>query len=46
LDIKDVRKQSEFLDILEKIMYLFENESQKGVLMIREFLEKHMKELH
>jgi prophage maintenance system killer protein len=46
LDIKDIRKQSELLDILEKIMYLFEDESQKGVLMIREFLEKHMKELH
>ena len=46
LDIKDVRKQSELLDILEKTMYLFEDESQKGVLMIRGFLEKHMKELH
>lgn len=46
LDVRNIRKQSELLDILEKIMYLFEDESQKGVLLVREFLEKHMEELH
>jgi prophage maintenance system killer protein len=45
-DVKDIRKQSELLDILEKIMYLFEDESQKGIFMVSEFLEKHMKKLH
>lgn len=45
-DVRDIRKQSELLDILEKVMYLFEDESQKGVFMVRAFLEKHMKKLH
>jgi len=46
LDVKNIRKQAELLDILEKVMYLFEDESQKGVLMVRGFLKRHMKKLH
>lgn len=46
LDLNNTKMQSEFLDILEKIMYLFEDESQKGVLMVREFLEKNIMKLH
>ena len=42
LGVKDIKIESELLDILEKIMYLFEDETQKGILMIREFLEKHL----
>ena len=43
LDLNNSKAQSELLDILEKIMYLFEDESENGVLMVRTFMEKYAK---
>ncbi|MBI5697233.1 MAG: hypothetical protein HZC29_01760 [Thaumarchaeota archaeon] len=42
LELKDSHKQQELLEILEQIMYLFEGESHKGIVRIREFLEKYI----
>jgi len=46
LELSGIKLQTELLDILEKIMYLFEDESRKGIFMVEEFLEKHLKKLH
>lgn len=43
LDLGSEKIQDELLQILENVMYLFEDESPKGVLMIRKFLEKQLK---
>jgi prophage maintenance system killer protein len=46
INVSNIKIQTELLDILEKIMYLFEDESEKGILWIKEFLEKHLRKLH
>lgn len=43
LDLKSDSVQDELLKILNDIMYLFENESQKGVSMIGELLKKQIR---
>lgn len=46
VDLLDAKIQSELLDIQEKTMYLFEDGSQKGICMLKEFLERYLKALH
>lgn len=46
INVSDNKTQTELLDILEKIMYLFEDESEKGVFWIKEFLERNVRKLH
>jgi len=43
LDLKSDSVQDELLEILNDIMYLFEDESQKGITMIGGFLKKQIK---
>ena len=43
LELRDGKKQQELLSMLDQIMYLFEDESHKGIAMIRMFLEKYIK---
>jgi len=46
VDLRDTKIQSELLDIQEKTMYLFEDESRKGIDMLKEFLIRRMRALH
>lgn len=46
LDLSDSKRQQEFVDLLERVVYLFEDESQKGVEMLKFFLERYMKRSH
>lgn len=43
LDLGSETIQDELLQTLNDIVYLFEDESQKGVIMIREFLKKQLR---
>lgn len=43
LDLESEKTQDELLQMLESIMYLFEDQSQIGVTSIRKFLEKYLK---
>ncbi len=43
LDLKSEKIQDELLQILESAMYLFEDQSEQGIAIVREFLEKQLK---
>ena len=43
LDLRSETEQDKLLQILNDIMYLFEGESQKGVITVKEFLKRHVK---
>lgn len=43
LDLESEKVQDELLQILESIMYLFEDQSEQGIVTVRKFLEKQLK---
>ncbi|WP_268544397.1 hypothetical protein [Candidatus Nitrosotenuis cloacae] len=45
LDLESETVQDELLDMLEAIMYLFEDQSERGISDIRTFLEKQISDL-
>lgn len=45
LDLEPEIVQDELLKMLEAIMYLFEDQSERGIISIRTFLEKRIRDL-
>jgi len=43
LDLESEKDQDELLQMLDSIMYLFEDQSEEGIVAVRKFLEKHLK---
>ncbi|HEX9845840.1 MAG TPA: hypothetical protein VGA92_05180 [Candidatus Nitrosotenuis sp.] len=43
LDLESEKAQDELLQMLDSIMYLFEDQSEQGIIAVRKFLEKHLK---
>lgn len=43
LDLESEKAQDELLQILESVMYLFEDQSEQGIITVRKFLEKQLR---
>jgi hypothetical protein len=43
LDLESEKDQDELLQMLDSVMYLFEDQSEQGIIAVRKFLEKHLK---